>query len=336
MPLNCRWLGLELKNPLVPSASPLTASLDSAKELEDAGAAAIVMYSLFEETMLAEEESASIAQLVGHTDWGAEGSGFAVPGDPDRALDRYLELLTALKQSLEIPVIASLNGVTMGGWIQCSQAMAAAGADALDLNIYYPAADIYEPERAVEQRYFDILKELRRLVRIPINMKLPAMFSSPGHFIKHLESLGADGVSLFNRFYQADINIDSLRLIPSLHPSTSAEALPAMRWIAIMHGRTGLSLAASGGIHTSQDVIKMLLAGADAVHLCSVLLTHGPAHLKVLLDGLQHWMEEKGFTSVEQFKGRLSQSRVPDPVGFERANYANIIESYRFDPHLEA
>jgi len=330
MDLTTQYLGLTLKNPLVPSASPLTRSLEMARELEDAGASAVIMYSIFEEALTAETENAARFLTNQYTGFAEADSFLPDFHDYEHGLEVYLNQLRRLKESLEIPVIASLNGVTPGGWIDHGRELEQAGADALELNVYYIAADIDQSAAQVEGRYLDLLRELRQHIRIPINMKLSSAFSSLGHFIKQLETAGAQGVSLFNRFYQPDINIDSLRLQPSLHPSTSAEALLAMRWIALLYGRTGLSLGATGGIHTTEDAIKLLLAGADVVHLCSVLLTKGPGHLRHILNGVQDWMEEQGFESLEEMRGRVSALAVPNPAEFERANYVNILDSYSF------
>jgi dihydroorotate dehydrogenase (fumarate) len=229
-------------------------------------------------------------------------------------------------------VIASLNGVTPGGWVEHAKELEEAGADALELNVYYVAADIDQTSSEVEDRYLSLLKDVRQHISIPINMKLSASFSSIGNVVKQMEAAGASGVAMFNRFYQPDINVDSMRLQPSLHPSTSAEALLAMRWIALLYGRTDLSLGATGGIHTQEDAIKLLLAGADVVHLCSVLLAKGPAYVGNILTGIEEWMEEQGFESIDEFRGRVSALSVPDPAEFERANYVNILDSYSFSP----
>jgi len=332
MDLTTRWLGLELKNPLVPSASPLTRSLDAARRLEDAGAAALVMYSLFEEAVRAEEES--MVRFLHHQDTGFGEADSFLPDHIDfpGELDRYLEQVATLKATLGIPVVASLNGVTPGGWLQHAREIQSAGADALELNVYYVAADPDQPGTAVEQRYLDVLADLAAEISIPINLKLSPQFSSVAHLVKTLEAHGAAGVSLFNRFYQPDINIHSLRLQPTLHPSTSAEALLAMRWIAILHGRVGLSLGATGGIHTAEDAIKLLLAGATVVHLCTALLQRGPGHLGKVLGGVSAWMEEQGFASIDEVRGRVSQAAVNDPAQFERAQYIQVLDTYGSRP----
>jgi dihydroorotate dehydrogenase (fumarate) len=332
MDLTTNYLGMELKNPLVPSASPLSRSLDDAKRLEDAGAAALIMYSLFEEAVTAEEES--MVRFLHHQETGFGEAESFLPDHYDfsNGQDLYLENLRGLKESLDIPVVASLNGVTPGGWIEHAAQMQQAGADAIELNVYHVAADVGVSGAEIEQRYLDLLQALRQHISIPINMKLSPAFSSVAHMVKQLEAGGAGGVALFNRFYQPDINIDNLRLVSSLHTSTSAEALLAMRWIAILHGRTNLSLGATGGVHTSEDAIKLLLAGADVVHLCSLLLEQGPAALGRTLQGLESWMEEMGFESIDEVRGRVSQISVADPSEFERSNYVHILDSFSLSP----
>ncbi|AGA90197.1 dihydroorotate dehydrogenase [Thioflavicoccus mobilis 8321] len=331
MDLTTKYLGLTLKSPLVPSASPLSRNLDMAKELEDNGAGALIMWSLFEEAITAEAES--MVRFLHQQDIGfAETSTGFLPDFPDfaGAQEQYLEQLRKLKAALDIPVIASLNGVTPGGWVSHAKVLEEAGADALELNVYYVAGDIEQSGAQVEERYLALLRDLRSHVSLPINMKLSPAFSSVGHMVKQMAAAGADGVALFNRFYQPDIDIDNLRLQPTLHPSTSAEALLAMRWIAILYGRTGLSLGATGGVHTAADAIKLLLAGADVVHLCSALLTKGPAHIANVRAGIEAWMGQQDFSSVDDFRGRVSALTVADPAQLERANYVNILDSYSF------
>jgi dihydroorotate dehydrogenase (fumarate) len=334
MDLTTTYLGFELKNPIVPSASPLSKSIDQAKELEDQGASALIMYSLFEEAITAETETMSRFLHQQDTGFAEIGEGFLPDWeDFSTGVEQYLENLQRLKEALDIPVIASLNGVTPGGWIEHAKELEQAGADALELNVYYVAADIDQDGARVEERYLEVLRLLKAQIGIPINMKLSPSFSSVPNMVRRLAGAGADGVSLFNRFYQPDINIDSLRLQPSLHPSTSAEALLAMRWIALLYGRIdGLSLGATGGIHTSDDAIKLLLAGTDAVHLCSTLLKNGAPQVGRILNGIERWMEEQSFDSIGDVRGRVSALAVPNPAEFERANYVNIIDSYSFSP----
>ncbi|WP_275096328.1 dihydroorotate dehydrogenase-like protein [Sedimenticola hydrogenitrophicus] len=328
MDLRTTYLGLTLKNPLVPSASPLSRSLDTAKQLEDAGAAALVMYSLFEEELQHDQEVMDDYlhnQALGH----AEATSFLPLHDSMRSRQAsYLEQLQRLKQALEIPVIASLNGVTPGGWVEHGKALQQAGADALELNVYYIAGDMTVSGAEVERRYIDLLHELRQHVSLPIAMKLSPQFSSIANLVGHLERVGAAGVSLFNRFYQPDIDIDSLRVMPQLRLSSPAESLLAMRWIAMLHGRVKLSLAATGGIHDHTGALKMLLAGADVVHLCSTLLLHGPQRLTQILRDMEAWLEESPYESVEQLKGVLSQRHAGDASAYARANYLQLLNSY--------
>lgn len=331
MDLTTKWLGLELRNPFVPSASPLTKCLDTARRLEDAGAGALIMHSLYEEAVMSFDEDAT--RFLHHQDTGnpmARGN-LAAPIDFPCKLDCYLEQLSSLKASLGIPVVASLNGVTPGGWVEHAKELQDAGADALELNVYHVAADPEESGFEVEERYLNLLELLEDQINIPINMKLGPFFSSPAHMICLLEPAGAAGVSIFNRFFQPDINIETLRLVPTLHPSTSTETLLAVRWIAILYGRSKLSLGATGGVHTAEDVIKLLLAGADVVHLCSSLLQHGPSHLGALAQGLEQWMDRQGFGSIAEVRGRMSQHNVADPSEFVRANYMMMLDGFSPD-----
>ncbi len=332
MDLTSHYLGLTLKGPLVPSASPLSRSLDAARALEDAGAGAIVMHSLFEEAI--NEESESMVRFLHHQEIGSAEAASFLPDQDDfpSSLDLYLEQLRSLKEALDIPVIASLNGITPGGWVEYARELEAAGADGIELNVYYVAADPHQSGARVEARYLDLLRCMRRRIQLPINLKLSPHFSSLGHMAHQFEAAGANGLALFNRFYQPDINIDSLRLQASLHPSTSAEVLLPMRWIAILYGRTQMSLGATSGVHTPADAIKLLLAGADVVHLCSVLLEKGPAYLAEIQRGIEQWMEEQGFDNLVDVRGRLSALSVPNPAELERANYLQILSRYRPAP----
>nr|WP_211331903.1 dihydroorotate dehydrogenase-like protein [Inmirania thermothiophila] len=328
MDLGTDYLGLRLRSPLVPSASPLTRSLDTARRLEDAGAGAVVMYSLFEEDLAAEEEA--LARFVeGHEAGHAEASGLVPPLEGYRTgRDEYLEQLRRLKEALEIPVIASLNGTTVGSWLDHGRALEEAGADALELNLYYVAADPGESGRDVEARYVEVTRALREAVSIPIAVKLGYQLSAIPHLVRELEAAGADAVVLFNRFYQPDIDLERLEVVPVHRLSTSAEALLAIRWIAILYGRVRLGLAATGGLHTAEDVLKVLLAGADAAQLCSVLLREGPRALGRIREDMVRWMEDREYASVAELRGSLSQRHVEDPAAFERANYMKVLSSY--------
>ena len=329
--LSTEYLGLQLANPLVPSASPLSRDLDTARRLEDAGAAALVMHSLFEEAILASEEAAARffhEQAIG---FGEADSFLPVPA-PDAylsELDEYLEQVAALKRALAIPVIASLNGITPGGWVHYGQKLQEAGADALELNVYYVASNVHEAGAEVEARYVELLYELRQYVTLPITMKLSSQFSSPGHFVRSLEAAGARGVALFNRFYQPDIDLETRAVVPTLTLSTPYESLLRVHWVAALYGQVGLSLAVTGGIHSETDVLKALLAGADVTHLCSVLLKEGPEFLGSIRDDLVRWMEQHEYDSVKQLKGSVSRRHAIDPGAYDRSNYVKVMDSHR-------
>lgn len=330
--LTTDYLGLELKNPLVPSSSPLSKNIDSAKKLEDAGAAALVMHSLFEEKIEAEEESLArffFQQSLGH---GEADSFHPIPDEYTSYQEQHLEQLAQLKSSLDIPVIASLNGTTPGGWVDYATALQEAGADALELNLYYIAAGSDEDSTAVEDRYVQTLEALKARVTIPITMKLSSQFSAPLHLARRLELAGAQGLVVFNRFYQPDIDLETLQVVPRLELSSPAESLLRIRWIAILFGRVGCSLAITGGIHSAAEVIKALLAGADVTHLCSVLLKEGPEYLGTVLKELAEWLERREYESVRQLKGSLSAQHSADPAAFARANYVSVLDSFRPPP----
>lgn len=326
--LSTEYLGLTLKNPLVASASPLSRDLDAARRLEDAGAAALVMYSLFEEEVQHAEESAARFLHEQEIGFGEANSFLPEPDNYISELDSYLEQLQALKSSLEIPVIASLNGVTDAGWIRYARQIEEAGADALELNVYYVAANLEESAAEVESRYIEMLYALRQQVSLPICMKLSSQFSSVGHFVKSLQAAGAAGVTLFNRFYQPDIDPVTREVVPRMSLSSSSEALLRIHWLALLHGRVNLSLAATGGFHEVEDCLKALMAGADVVQLCAALLERGPDYLAELLAGMDAWLEEQEYASVQQLKGCVSQQHAIDPAAYERTNYVHLIRHY--------
>lgn len=327
--LSTQYLGLKLKNPLVPSSSPLSKHLDSARRLEDAGAGALVMHSLFEEKI--EEEDANLArffhqQSLGH---GEAESFHPVPENYLSYEEKYLEHLEALKGSLEIPVIASLNGTTPGGWVNYASELQKAGADALELNVYYIPASCNETGTEVEDRYVEILESLREKISIPIAMKLSPQFSSVVNVAQRFQQAGANGLVLFNRFYQPDIDLETLEVVPKLELSTSEESLMRIRWIAILHGRVDCSLAITGGVHNVKDVLKALLAGADVTHMCSALLRRGPGHLAMVLRALEEWLDEREYESVAQLKGSISQRNATDSAAFLRSNYMRVLDSFQ-------
>ena len=326
--LSTEYLGLKLANPLVPSSSPLTGELDSAKKLEDAGASALVLPSLFEEEIEHEQQQLEHfvhSQALGHYE---AQSYQPVPEDYTSELDNYLERIQQYKTSLDIPVIASLNGVSTSGWIDTGKELQQAGADALELNVYYIAGDPETSGDAVENRYLQLLHDLREHVSVPVTMKLSSQFSSVANMVQKLQAAGANGVSVFYRFYQPDIDLETLEIKPHLELSSPNESLLRIRWIALIRGRIDLSLAATGGFHHSDDIIKALLAGADITHLCSVLLKQGPEHVAVLKQELHDWMEQMEYASVEQLKGSVSKSCAINPAALEHCNYMEIIKGY--------
>jgi dihydroorotate dehydrogenase (fumarate) len=330
--LSSRYLGLALKNPLVASASPLSRELDTAKRLEDAGAAALVMYSLWEEDLLAEErqfERFMHHQALGH----GEASSF-LPPQPDfqSSLDQYLEQLQSLKTHLDIPVIASLNGVSEEGWTGYGRDLQDAGADALEVNVYYVAADPEESAADVERRYLDVMAHLEEAVSIPVAVKLSPQFSSPLHLTRHLYLAGADAVVIFNRFYQSDIDLETLAVEPQLKLSDPYEALLRVRWAAILRGALEIDIGVTGGFHKTEDVIKALLVGANAVQLCSVLLQQGPDALRSILKELEQWLDEKEYESIAQMQGSLSHRNAADPAAFERESYRAVLDSFTPPP----
>lgn len=326
--LTTQYLGLKLANPLVASASPLSKELDSAKRVEDAGAAALVMYSLFEEKITSEHQQMErffYQQAIGH---GEADSFHPMPTNLQTYQERYIEQLQKLKAALSIPIIASLNGTSLGGWVDYGKELEQAGADALELNIYHLAANSNESSEQVENRYLEILRELKSHVHIPIAMKISSQFSSPIHFAKRLEIAGANGLTIFNRFYQPDIDLETLEVLPKLELSTTQEALLRIRWTALLYGRTQLSLAVTGGFHQTPDILKALLAGADVVQLCSVLLKEGVGRLTDILTELEIWLDAHEYDSIEQLKGSVSQQNAIDPSAYERANYVQILDNY--------
>jgi dihydroorotate dehydrogenase (fumarate) len=325
--LRTRYLGLELAHPIVASASPLTGSIDSLKRLQDAGISAVVLKSLFEEQIEHDEMSASNLMDYG-AELSPEAQGFFPEMQYSTGPDTYLELIAQAKRSLSVPVIASLNGHTPGGWTSIARQFQEAGADAIELNVYFLAASVEDTSAEVENRYVDLVEAVTRQVSIPVAVKVAPYFSAMANMAARLSKAGARGLVLFNRFLQPDILLDELEVAPHLVLSTSDELRLALRWIAILRGRVEASLAATGGAHTPDDVLKLLLAGADCVMLASSLLTKGPKHVGTLVRGIEAWMDEREYTSVAQMKGSLSQESCPDPDAFERANYMKALKSY--------
>jgi dihydroorotate dehydrogenase (fumarate) len=329
MNLSTTYLGLKLANPLVVGASPFCDNTHVARQLQDAGAAAIVMRSLFEEQIDAEQRA-----LVHNTETSAESNAEATsyfPSFSEYQLtpDHYLRQIEHLRKALSIPVIASLNGCRPGGWTDYAARMEAAGASALELNLYQLVTDPQLDADQVEADMLETVNLVTKAVRIPIAVKISPFHTSPSHFALALETAGAKGVVLFNRFYQPDFNIEELEVEPQLKLSDPSELLVRLRWLAIISPHLRGSLSATGGVHSSEHVIKSILAGAHSVQLVSVLLKHGPRYLSTLVDGLRLWMNEHNYTTVDEFRGAMNLRRCPDPAGFERANYQRILQSWK-------
>jgi dihydroorotate dehydrogenase (fumarate) len=326
--LSSRYLGLALANPVVASASPLTGSLDSLKRLQDAGVGAVVLPSLFEEQIEHEEMATHNLMLYG-AELSPEARGFFPEMRAhETGTANYLKLIGDARKALAVPVIASLNGHTPGGWTRIAKQCEEAGAHAIELNVYFLATDPADTADVVERRYLDLVASVRATTRIPVAVKVSPYFSAMAGMAMRLVGAGASGLVLFNRFVQPDIMLDELEVAPHLVLSTSDELRLALRWIAILHGRVEASLAATGGAHTPDDVLKLLLAGADCVMVASSLLKHGPQHVGTLVRGVEGWMRERDYESVAQMKGSLSQRACPDPDAFERSNYMKALKSY--------
>ena len=330
MELSVKYLGLTLAHPLMTGASPFVDDLDRVKRLEDAGASAITMHSLFEEQISGEEVATARATET-HANSSGEASSY-LPDPPDFHLgpDEYLEQLRKLKKAVRVPVIASLNGTTRGGWLRFAKLMQEAGADALELNIYDLATDSETRGDAVEERMISLFRAVKKDVTIPVAVKLSPFYSSLSNLAKQLDQAGADGLVLFNRFYQPDINVEELEVERSLQLSTSSELPLRLRWLAILSGRVRPSLAVTGGVHTPADVIKAIMAGAHAVQLVSALLQRGPEYLRVLRGEMARFLEEHDYESLDQMRGSMDLLACPDPKAYERANYMHILQSWKF------
>lgn len=330
MDLRTQYMGLELKHPVVASASPLSESLDGIRRLEDGGAAAVVMFSLFEEQIRRESAAYDHYMDRGTQSFAESLSYFPEFNDVTVGPDHYLDLLRRAVEAVDIPIIASLNCITSAGWHEYARLMQEAGASGIELNLYSIEANPDVSGQAVEQRYLDSLKQVKEAVSIPVAMKLSPFFSAFGHMAKQLDAAGADALVLFNRFYQPDFNVDHLEVAPTLKLSHPGEIRLPLLWIALLYDKLKASLGATRGVESGEEVVKYLLAGANAVMTASALLRYGPDYVKKLVDELSLWMEQHGFKSVEQMRGVMSHARVADPTAFERANYIKILESYKF------
>jgi dihydroorotate dehydrogenase (fumarate) len=326
--LSTKYLGLELKNPLMISACSMTSKIEWLRQLEQAGAAAAVLPSLFEEQIEHDE-----MEMIKATEFNSDKNAESITYFPEQSEyhtepESYLELISDAKKAVSIPIIASLNGTSKGGWVRFARMMQDAGADALELNIYFVAADLDLTSDEVESQYLDLVAAVKKSVAIPVAVKLGPYFTSMGNMARRLTAAGADGLVLFNRFIQPDIDLDELQTSSKLVLSSSYELLLPLRWIAILRGRLSASLAVTGGIHDADGLFKALLAGADVGQVASTVYQEGFDHIGEILNGLKNWMEQKEYASVEQLKGSMSQKNCPDPAAFERGNYMKALVSY--------
>jgi dihydroorotate dehydrogenase (fumarate) len=325
--LRTRYLGLDLDVPIVASAGPLTGRLESLQRLEAAGAGAVVLSSLFVEDIV--NESRRVHALLS-TGVGASGEAETYLPEPAGAIagpERHVSLVGDAKRTMRIPVIASINGTSPQGWLNYPRLLIDAGADALELNVYTVAADIHDTASAVEDRLIRTVAAVRGAVTVPIAVKVAPYYSAFGHLAVRLVDAGADAIVCFNRFYQPDLDLDTLEVTPTLDLSSSADLRLALRWIALLAGRVSCQLACSGGVHTATDAVKAILAGADVVMTTSALLRHGPEHIGILRDGVERWFSDNEYISVDQARGSLAQRSVPDPDAYERANYINVLHA---------
>lgn len=332
MRLATNYMGMELENPLVPSASPLSRNPDTVKELEDAGAPAVVMFSLFEEEIYHED-----SELEHYLSFGSDSFAEALSFFPDfhdfnEGPEEYLETIRKMKESVSIPIIGSLNGVTRGGWIEKARLIQEAGANAIELNVYHMPTDVSETGTRVKQMHIEILEAIKSRVSIPVAVKLGHYFSALPAFAARLEKAGADALVMFNRFYQPDIDLETREIKSALRLSTSEEVLLPLRWLAVLHGKVNLSLAATSGVHTAEDVLKLTMAGADVTMMASALLKHGPGHIRKLRQDLIEWMDAHEYDSLTQMRGSMSLEKVPDPGAFMRANYIKMLNEYQYSP----
>jgi dihydroorotate dehydrogenase (fumarate) len=326
--LSSVYLDLKLKNPVVVSSSPLQQDLDNIRRMEDAGAGAIVMHSLFEEQINIESRDLDRWLEQGTESYAESLSYLPDLGSYNLGPEGYIEHLARAKKSVGSPVIGSLNGSSRGGWTRYARMMEEAGADAIELNTYYIATDPEVSGAEVEQRYCDLVAEVKSSVHVPLAVKLSPMFSSIAHMARRLDRAGADALVLFNRFYQPDFDLEALEVVRSLTLSRSMELLPRLSWVAILYGHIGADMAVTGGVHSGADVLKCMMAGARAAMMTSALLEHGIGHIKTVLADVQAWMEEHEYQSIRQMQGSMARRSVADPAAFERANYMQVLSGY--------
>lgn len=327
--LSTTYMGLKLKSPLVAAASPLSRTLDGIKRLEDAGAAAITMYSLFEEQITLESQALDLFLTQGAESYAEAISYFPDLGQYNVGPEGYLNLILKAKQSVDVPIIGSLNGVSMGGWIDYARKIQEVGADALELNVYFIPTDPSVSSADIEKMYLDLVRNVKASIKIPVAVKLPHFFTAFANVARQLDEAGADGLVMFNRFYQPDLDLEALEVVPRLHLSRSTELLVRLRWIAILYGRIKADMAVTGGVHTAEDVLKAIMAGASVATMTSALLQNGLEYLRTVEADLRHWMEEHEYASIQQMRGSLSQRSVAEPAAFERANYIKVLQLYK-------
>lgn len=329
MDLTTRYCGLDLPHPFIAGASVLSDSVEGVKDLAAAGAAAIVLPSLFEE-QVRQEQLATVHEMEAHDEGFAEALSF-FPDPPDLTLgaEPYLERLAAAKSAVDVPVIASLNGMTDAGWLDHARQLERAGADALELNVYFVATDPEETGASVEDRVLDIARHVKGAVGIPVAVKLSPYYSSVANLAARLDGVGVDGLVLFNRFFQPTIDIEALEVVSHLRLSDPSELPLRLAWLGIMHGRIRASMAVTGGVHGVEDAVKAIMSGADAIQTVSALLHQGPQHIATLRDGLAAWLEEHEYVSLAQMKGSMSLARCPDPAAYQRQNYMRLLQSWR-------
>lgn len=333
MNLETTYLGMKLRTPLVPSASPLSEEIGNIKRMEDAGAAAVVLYSLFEEQLRLETY-----ELNHHLTYGTESfpealTYFPQPQEFHLGPEGYLNHIRRAKQAVDIPIIASLNGSTVGGWIDFARLIEEAGADALELNVYHIPSDMTVSGAEIEQRYVEVLKAVKAAVKIPVAIKLSPFFSNFANMAKRFDEAGANGLVLFNRFYQPDIDLETLEVRPNVLLSTPQALRLPLTWIGILSGRLKADLAATSGVHDATDVVKMVMVGANVTMMAAALLRYGIEHLRRVEQNLQAWMEEHEYESVQQMQGSMSQKNSADPSAFERAQYMKALQSYKPEAH---
>lgn len=332
MDLSTTYLGLDLKNPIVHSASPLSEHVDNIKRLEDAGAAAVVMYSLFEEQITLESRELDHYLSYGSQSFGEALSYFPEMNEYKVGPEEYLARVSRAKEAVDIPIIGSLNGVSTGGWIRYAEKIEQAGADAIELNIYYVPTDPAMTASDVERMYLETVEDVKKSISIPVAVKLGPFFSNLASMATRLAKVGADALVLFNRFYQPDFDLDALEVVPNLVLSNSHEMRLPLRWVAILYGRIDVDLAITSGVHNHEDVLKGMMAGAKVTMMTSELLQRGIGRLTDILNEVGQWMDDHEYTSIRQMQGSMSQKNVAEPTAFERANYMKVLHSWRPDP----